>query len=468
MIRNILLALALGINSLSSVSPAEVPAFGVPLPIMPIEMEQVDGDQEVMKEYEIQTEDFGQVGQFLYPMQDIRINRLVIIGKMDSEDFKSIWNHARAQRIEVLDLSQAVMKDNEIPDNALYEKSQGQAGSLLPIGEIILPEGVVRIGDHAFAFCGMRKINIPSTVRSFGNSAFVWCVRLDCQLIFPEGLEVIPQDILAYSQSLTIPPVFPSTLKEIGLRAFMFNRFESLELPDNLEKIGAFAFQAYAATIPHLIIPDGCEDIGEYAFAGLMWLESVQLPAHIEYIPPGMLEAAMILTELNLNSACKVIGTEAFSNCENLSKVTFNNGLERIEEDAFRHAELESLSLPSSLQYIGPSAFAYAKANQVFCKATVPPEFYYDVSQPSKSSYNNNLIHESTLYVPEGSGSLYQVANGWKEFKEIVEVRFSDDVPLISDVEPTEKPWYNLQGCPVNEPVKGNIYIQNGKKIIFN
>lgn len=47
------------------------------------------------------------------------------------------------------------------------------------IGELIIPEGVTRIGDHAFdGFSGLTSVIIPDGVTSIGNSAFKYCTGL--------------------------------------------------------------------------------------------------------------------------------------------------------------------------------------------------------------------------------------------------------------------------------------------------
>ena len=74
--------------------------------------------------------------------------------------------------------------------------------------------------------------------------------------------------------------------------------------------------------------------IGNYAFRNSA-IESVIIPSSVTYI-----------------------GCNAFENCNQLSKVTFNEGLGSILDDAFRDCtKLEELTIPSSVRYIRSRAF---------------------------------------------------------------------------------------------------------------
>jgi hypothetical protein len=57
-----------------------------------------------------------------------------------------------------------------------------------------------------------------------------------------------------------------------------------------------------------------------------------------------------------LNSL-KIIGSKAFNECTNLSSITLNEGLERIEPHAFAYTGLEQICIPSTVAKIGNEAF---------------------------------------------------------------------------------------------------------------
>ncbi len=82
----------------------------------------------------------------------------------------------------------------------------------------------------------------------------------------------------------------------------------------------------------------------------------------------------------------------------------------------------------------------------------------------------NRTPQNTPVYVPVGSADLYRNAWGWSYFTNFIE---TDEFPSagINDVEFSEKIQdnctYDLFGRKVETPVSGNIYIRNGKKILF-
>lgn len=92
--------------------------------------------------------------------------------------------------------------------------------------------------------------------------------------------------------------------------------------------------------------------------------EVVVLEEGIKGIAPNAFSGAPV-TSLYLPSTLKTIGDEAFSYCNHLHDVTFSEGIERIEGDAFYQCHaLEKVALPKSLRSVGENAFAYCDALQ--------------------------------------------------------------------------------------------------------
>jgi len=76
---------------------------------------------------------------------------------------------------------------------------------------------------------------------------------------------------------------------------------------------------------------------------------------------------------------------------------------------------------------------------------------------------DNNII----LYVPKGTKALYEAAEGWKDFKDIIEYGEDGIVGITGIKEESVNPAtiFNLSGQRVSHPRKG-IYIQGGKKVL--
>lgn len=84
-----------------------------------------------------------------------------------------------------------------------------------------------------------------------------------------------------------------------------------------------------------LTVPEGVTAIKECAFSGNPWICKVVIPGTV-----------------------KVIGNESFAACSRLETLVIEEGVERIEAEAFRNCSIDKLSLPRhSLKYIGDKAF---------------------------------------------------------------------------------------------------------------
>ncbi|MBR4364838.1 MAG: leucine-rich repeat protein, partial [Prevotella sp.] len=108
---------------------------------------------------------------------------------------------------------------------------------------------------------------------------------------------------------------------------------------------------------------------------------------------------------------------------------TLPNGLTTIGESAFFYCEnLQSVTIPATVTSIGESAFAMLGTRpDVCCRATTPPTAAADAFNYSTA--------RGTLHVPVGCVDAYRNAQGWKEFKNIVEFEEIDESEwyLITD-----------------------------------
>ena len=109
--------------------------------------------------------------------------------------------------------------------------------------EVIIPTGNLKvIGDRAFAFSGLQKINIPSTVTTIDVVAFAQCWKL---------------------KEVTLP----SNLKNIKLGAFNgCTKLVNITFPASLKNIGSSAFQN-CESLKKTRIPDGA-NVAPDAFSG--------------------------------------------------------------------------------------------------------------------------------------------------------------------------------------------------------
>lgn len=175
--------------------------------------------------------------------------------------------------------------------------------------ELIVPEGVTAI--KAGAFFGdpwIWKVVIPGTVKVIGKEAFA-ASRIET-LIIEEGVERIEEEAFRDCRiaDLSLPHY---SLKSIGDRAFRGNVLRRLELPQQLEYLGAAAF----------------------AFCRNSTLESVSIPGTVKRIGAAAFSECSVETVF-LQEGVEEIGEEAFSGCYHLAEISFPTSLRKIDRNA--------------------------------------------------------------------------------------------------------------------------------------
>ena len=109
---------------------------------------------------------------------------------------------------------------------------------------------------------GLKKIEIPSSVKKIGDSAFE--LSAVSEIKFNEGLETIGN--LAFNTWGSFEKItLPSTVKSIGEQCFNSNKPYDIELNDGLEHVGKQAFVGEFDS-KSVIIPASVTEIGEMAF----------------------------------------------------------------------------------------------------------------------------------------------------------------------------------------------------------
>lgn len=126
--------------------------------------------------------------------------------------------------------------------------------------------GLQSIGAHAFEGCkNLELVTLEKSVRSVGSEAFKSCVSVR---------NVYISDAAAWCKIAFADP--SSNPLHCGGGSLYLNRNEmnKFDVPDGVEKIGAYAFYGFDRMIS-IIIPESVKSIGESAFEGCLNLSAV-------------------------------------------------------------------------------------------------------------------------------------------------------------------------------------------------
>jgi len=324
------------------------------------------------------------------------ISDLTITGFIDARDFKTMRDSITV--LSFIDLSAAVVvayngNKGTSPGYTSYPANELPRDAFnnltyyngkVTLTNIKLPIGITSIGYSAFESCSyLTSINIPGSVTSIKDYAFSYCHNLTS---------------INISGSVT----------SIGNKAFYGSgSLSSVTIPASVTLIGETAFGAF----------DGLINVEEtnpnYSSAdGLLFNKEKTVLIQCPSSKKGSYTIPASVTS---------IADWAFYGCSNLTSVT----------------------IPTSVTKIGSYVFySCSGLTSIYANAATP----IDLSLVY-SVFSNVNNFTCTLYVPLGAKSVYQAANQWKDFSNIVE----------KATDATDQ--------HANEPV---IYVQNGVLYIKN
>ncbi len=110
------------------------------------------------------------------------------------------------------------------------------------VTSVVLPDGLAEIGDLAFQFDSMlERIVLPPSLRTIGKRAFEACRDLR-SIALPEGITRLEKAVFSNCISLS-EAVLPESLTVIGERAFdSCTELAAIRIPAAVAEIGSLAF----------------------------------------------------------------------------------------------------------------------------------------------------------------------------------------------------------------------------------
>lgn len=202
--------------------------------------------------------------------------------------------------------------------------------------DVVIPEGVERIGDKWFAGSWVESVEIPASITEIGESAFFSCKRL--KRVAFKAAQAAEAGVGSASQSPK------SSLRVIGKAAFCdCTNLCGIEFPDGLEEVGINAFRETG-------------------------LASAEFPASLRKVAQGAFAGCRSLKEIRFKDGLEALGTDQYLDDGKLYYGAFQNSvveyvelpatLKRIEYSAFEGCKaLKSITLPEGLEFIGKMCF---------------------------------------------------------------------------------------------------------------
>lgn len=230
------------------------------------------------------------------------------------------------------------------------------------IHELLLPDGLEKIGSNAFQGCTLQRLVIPRNVKIIGDNPFAFASVKTLEVASPHftyknGFLISDKGVLVAYMGTAVDVVIPDTICEVGAGAF-YNRkdIQRIIMPSCLKVIRHHAF-ANCENIAELVVPESVNKIEQGAFEGCRSLRTTKLPQGLTFIDDSLFSHSGI-EELSIPDGVTYIGKQAFFFCNNLQHISIPTSVREIDNYAFYACEkLREISVPNGNVALGHNVF---------------------------------------------------------------------------------------------------------------
>lgn len=256
----------------------------------------------------------------------------------------------------LIDLTQPVMYNNI---NWKVTEIDARAFQLEPITEVILPDGMTRIGADAFyKTTSLSKINFPASLKAIELEAFYESGLTEVDI---PGSTAIGCD--AFFSCVNMEKLSIPNVTYMGYRCFFHcSRLGSVTVPASARLGNSLDASLKGYNLAMI----NYEPSGHHAFADCYNLKTATIEDGVTTVTDGMFEYDSELVNLTIPASVKSIEPYAFRYCHSLSSIDLKE-VERIGECAFWLCNnlKGDLVLSHKVKKIGKQAFASTRLTGV-------------------------------------------------------------------------------------------------------
>ena len=227
-----------------------------------------------------------------------------------------------------------------VEDNVIFDKDKTKL-IFYPAGLVnvtyTIPEGIKEIGESAFdSNENLKEVIIPSSVNKLGNRAFYFSNIEKIEL--PEGIKEIPQEAFFNCVNL-ISVKLPESLLKIDQSAFSgCQNLENINIPKNIKEI----FFGYCPSLREIVVSE--ENPYLKSVDNVIYSKDGKT---LVFYPMGKFG-----NEYTVLEGTEVIKGSAFSYNPTLKVINLPSGLKKIETGAFCNFKGNYLVIPESVEIL--------------------------------------------------------------------------------------------------------------------
>lgn len=335
------------------------------------------------------------------------------------------------------------------------------------ITDLVIPDGVTKIGDYTLANCDLNSITIPESVVAIGDYAFQGNCSIRNATVTAFAAYKIPKSSLL---AVTVTggeltdgvfydcPVLESVVLANGIQAISNYAFQnsamltSIDIPESVTSIGYEAFSGCAG-LTQITLPSGLREIVSSLFYGCTGLEQVVIPEGVARIGQQAFYGCSGLTSITLPASVTAVDNMAFGGCDNLQKVCIDdlaawcnieftdgesNPLFKAQYLYLKGEKAEYIEIPDGVEQIKQLAFFGYKN----LRGVVIPDSVTEIDSSSFEDCSNLKSVETPAfaisYIPTSSLKTVAITSGeelpWGAFRAaafLTSVSLSDSVTKI-------------------------------------
>ena len=261
---------------------------------------------------------------------------------------------------------------------------------------------------HTLMLFMAQIVSLASYAHDFSENGIFYNYVKNSKKTIEVTYRTIDYGLYLYSGEITIPEKVTHlgktyTVVGIGERAFAQCDVTKVTVPNSVTYFGVNAFAFIKAGWFNVNFPEKLDSIGDGCFMETPFESDIFIPSKWR------------------------LGVGVFYWGKSSHNVEYAEGHEKTGEGTFfNNKALLTVILPSTMQIINRNCFAScSNIKEIVCKAKVPPiaedYAFYEVKRSCK------------VYVPIGSGYLYQNFPGWKDLTIVEDADLNPEITTVID-----------------------------------